>query len=709
MLNLDTIIENINKIGKAAAKKLHKLGVENVRDLLQYYPFRYEDFSQTIAIKDLKPGMAANVRGTIEFIQNKRSFRQKMIITEALVNDVNSSMGKAGGQLKIVWFKQPFIGRNLKAGDMISLAGTAQSGFFGLEMVSPEYEKIGQGKLVHTTGLVPVYHVTANLTNKQLRFLIKSVIGAAPQLDDILPAEMKQRYRLLNLAPALENIHFPTNQEMLRRARRRLQFEELFFVQLRTQIQKSEIRNQKSKVVRFFAKETKEFVKQLPFELTGAQKKAGWEIIKDLGKDKPMSRLLEGDVGSGKTVTAAIAMLNVALNKKQSAFLVPTEILAAQHYDTLVKLFKGVEVNIGLFTRSQRRITQNAKRKTQDMNKKEILNLISQGLINIVVGTHALIQEEVQFHNLALAIIDEQHRFGVEQRQALRKKSGNIKTTPHLLSMTATPIPRSLAQVIYGDLDLSIINELPRGRKKIATFLVPEQKRAGAYDFIKKEIANGRQAFVICPLISPSDKLGVRSVEEEYKKLNEQVFPELKISYLHGRLKPAEKEKTMEEFLDNKIKILVSTSVVEVGVDVPNASVMMIEGAERFGLAQLHQFRGRVGRSIHQSYCLLFAHSTNEVSGRAESLNEQTRSRLTTFTKSNDGFKLAEADLRQRGPGEVYGTAQAGFPEFKIATFNDYQLIKETKEAAEQVVKEGMEKYPKLSERVKKTGEYVAG
>ncbi|MFA6551301.1 MAG: ATP-dependent DNA helicase RecG, partial [Patescibacteria group bacterium] len=521
-----------------------------------------------------------------------------------------------------------------------------------------------------------------------------------------------------------------------------------------------------------------------------------WEILQDLEKNQPMARLLEGDVGSGKTVTAALAMLNVALNKKQSALLVPTEILAAQHYETLIKLFKGVDINIGLFTRSQQKIfsviaslpagrqgvtspigTTKQSRGSIDkqrdcfapshknatglaMTKKEMTAEIKDGKIDIIVGTHALLQEDIEFRDLALAIIDEQHRFGVAQRQTLRHKSGAENIMPHLLSMTATPIPRSLAQVIYGDLDLSIINELPKGRKKIATFLVPEFKRAGAYDFIKKEIASGRQAFVVCPLISPSDKLGVKSVEEEYKKLNEHIFPELKIGCLHGKLKPAEKEKIMSAFASssapsdfeifdgkkvskneeasadkqNRIDILVSTSVIEVGVDVPNASVMMIEGAERFGLAQLHQFRGRVGRSAHQSYCLLFTRTlendghkltyenlsrmpnenktvvaSKKVWGFTDSLNEQTRARLAIFTKNSDGFKLAEADLKQRGPGEVYGAAQAGFPEFKIATLNDLQLIKETKEAAEQIVIGGIDKYPKLLERVKQEKEYIAG
>ena len=694
MLTLDTNIAKINKVGVATAKKLQRLNIKIVRDLLTYYPFRYADYSQKVPIANLNPGMTVNVQGTIDFIQNKRSFRQRMIVTEALIND-------GGGQLKVVWFNQPFIGKNLKIGDQVSLGGTIQGGFLGLEMVAPEYEKIGSSKLAHTTGLAPIYHVTANLTNKQLRFLIKSVIASAAQLTDTLPEAIKSKCQLLDLADAISNIHFPRSGEMLGQARRRLQFEELLLAQLQAQVARLKVKSQKSKAIKFFKEETARFVQRLPFKLTAAQKKAAWEIIKDIGKHQPMSRLLEGDVGCGKTVTAAIAMFNAALNKRQSVMLVPTEILANQHYDTLCKFFTNSEIKIGLYTRSRKKINQEPDTRDEERGKtnKNHNSLFIIHHSDIVVGTHALLQEGIKFRDLALAIIDEQHRFGVEQRQALRQKSGQPEFTPHLLSMTATPIPRSLAQVIYGDLDLSIIDELPAGRKPIATWLVPEFKRPSAYDFIKREILAGRQAFVICPLINPADNLGVKSVIEEHKKLNEHIFPELKIAYLHGRLKPKAKDEIMREFLANEIKILVATSVVEVGVDVPNASVMMIEGAERFGLAQLHQFRGRVGRSARQSYCLLFT----------ASLNEQTRARLTAFTKSNDGFKLAEADLKMRGPGEVYGTEQKGFPEFKIATLNDYKLIKEAKEAAENVVKEGAEKYPRLLEKVRREGEYAVG
>ncbi|PIR93080.1 DNA helicase RecG [Candidatus Falkowbacteria bacterium CG10_big_fil_rev_8_21_14_0_10_43_10] len=698
MLTLATPVEQINKIGKATAKKLQRLEIKTVQDLLQYYPFRYEDYSQTVKISELRPGTKVNVRGVLEIIQNRRTPRQRMMITEAIVGDET-------GQLKVVWFNQPFIGRTLKVGDQISLAGEIKADLAGVQMVAPEYERLSGCLPVHTAGLVPIYSVTANLSNKQLRFLIKSVIGLVNEFHDFLPGEIQKKYNLIDLPKALRNIHFPQNAALLEKAKRRLKFDELFLVQLTSQIKKSEARSQEAEKIKFFEKETKEFVKNLPFELTNAQKKAAWEILQDIGQDKPMSRLLEGDVGSGKTVTVALAMLNAALNKKQSVLLVPTEILASQHFETLCKLFKDIKMSIGLFTRSNKKV--NSGQLTVN-SKKEMISAIKDGQINIIVGTHTILQEDVEFKDLALAIIDEQHRFGVEQRKALRQKSGDKKTVPHLLAMTATPIPRSLAQAIYGDLDLSIINEMPKGRKPIQTFVVPEHKRYDGYSFIKKQIEEGRQAFVICPLISPSDKLGVKSVEEEYKKLNEIVFKDLKIAYLHGRMparsgsasggKTPGKEEIMQKFLNNEIKILVSTSVVEVGVDVPNATIMMIEGAERFGLAQLHQFRGRVGRSEFQSYCLLFP--TDE---------KQAAARLNTFAKNHDGFKLAEEDLKMRGPGEVYGTAQKGFPEFKIADLNDHVLIKEVREAAERIVNEGAEKYPELLERIKKDDEWVVG
>ncbi|MFH1326411.1 MAG: DEAD/DEAH box helicase, partial [Candidatus Falkowbacteria bacterium] len=456
MLTLDTTIEKINKIGTAVAQKLNKLGIKNVQDLLEYYPFRYDDYSQIVKISELQAGQKASVQGILEFIQNKRSPRKRMMITEAIISDET-------GQLKVIWFNQQFISRTLKVGERVSLAGLVQEDVTGPQMVGPEYERLTSGSATHTQGLVPVYHLTANLTNKQVRFLIKSVVSMAAQVPELLPAEIIKKYSLMPFSKALGIIHFPDNQEEFKQASRRLKFNELFLIQLTAQIQKAEVKKYQAEKIKFFAKETKNFVNSLPFTLTDAQKKSSWEILQDIQQGQPMSRLLEGDVGSGKTVTVALPMLNVALNKKQSALLVPTEILASQHYDTLCKLFKDSKVKVGLFTRSSRKantviaseapiLRGEAKQSSEEddvavktglprdfvdtkslaMTKKEMLKQIKGGKLDIIVGTHAMIQEDVEFKNLTLAIIDEQHRFGVEQRKALRKKSGNSKTIPHL-------------------------------------------------------------------------------------------------------------------------------------------------------------------------------------------------------------------------------------------------------------------------------------
>ena len=697
MITLDSDIEKISRVGAAAAKKLKKLGVNTARDLLFYFPFRYDDFSQTTPINKLIAGTKANVVGQIELIQNKRSPRKRMNITEALINDGSET-------IRAVWFNQPFIARNLKMGDKVSLSGKIENDYTGLMMASPTYEKVPHpnpplirgGNIregYHTQGLVPNYHLTQGITHKQVRFFIKQVIGLAGELEDWLPQEIKYDCKLLDLGAALAKIHFPKNNNDIKEARERLAFNELFLIQLQSQIIRRDTKSCVSASAPFLEKEIKKFVDSLPFKLTNAQRKSAWEILQDIALDKPMSRLLEGDVGSGKTVVAVIAMLNIALNKKQAVLMVPTEILASQHFESVCEMLVGFDVKIGLLTGSARKMADN-RRQTTDKNisKKKILEIIKNGEVDIIIGTHALIQEKVEFKNLALAIIDEQHRFGVEQRKALIEKSGDKNTVPHFLSMTATPIPRSLALALYGDLDLSIIDEMPKGRKKIQTFIVPEHKRQDGYKFIRKQIECGRQVFVICPLIDFSDKLGVKSVKEEFKKLNENIFPDLNIGFLHGRMKPAEKEKIMRDFLDNKIKILVSTSVVEVGVDVPNATIMMIEGADRFGLAQLYQFRGRVGRSDHQSYCFLFS----------DSQADRSIKRLQALTNCNDGFELAKIDLKFRGPGEVYGTAQKGFPELKAASLFDYQLMKQARDEAIKLISKdhSLNSWPELKNKL---------
>jgi len=620
-------------------------------------------------------GTVGTCRGRVELIKNTRSFHKRKNITEALISD-NS------GSIKVVWFNQPFLTKILKVGNEIFLSGKVDFDRYGIHLTSPSYEKVdAKGETIHTARIVPVYRTTESLTNKQIRFLVKLVAPLASKVHDWLPVEVKKDIGLIDLNQALKQIHFPENINLVKAARHRLKFNELFLVQLQNLLLKNNLQKSVAPKIIFHEEETKKFTTALSFKLTNGQRQAAWEILQDVEAGKPMNRLLEGDVGSGKTIVAAIAVLNVFLNGYKTMLMAPTEILARQHYNTFRNLFSGLNMRVGLVTRSEKKMNRENGEKNND----------AEFIINnsdLVIGTHALIQDGVEINKLGLAIVDEQHRFGVKQRQALK---GN-KENPHFLSMTATPIPRTMSLAFYGDLDISVMKELPVGRKKILTKVVPPEKRGAAYEFVKKEIKNGRQVFVICPLIDPSDKLGVKSAKEEYKKLSREIFPELKIGLLHGKMKSEEKERVMREFLENKINILVSTSVVEVGVDVPNATIMMIEGAERFGLAQLHQFRGRVGRLDFQSYCFLFSDSDGEEAAK----------RLLVMTTCNDGFVLAEKDLEFRGPGEIWGVRQSGMPDLQIATLADYAIIKEAKTAAENFLKEDPDlvKYPDLRDKL---------
>ena len=661
MYLLNTPIENLTRVGKSTASRLKKLGINTVFDLLYYFPFRYDDFSQVVKIKDLRPNQQVTIRGKIVLLENRRSWRKKMVITEALIEDDT-------GSVKVVWFNQPFLIKNLKPGDEILIAGTTEFDNLSLQFVSPAYEKFTGFDSINTAKIVPIYPLTNNLTQKQLRFLINLALQSLSLVKEWLPEYIITEQNLFVLGKALKEIHFPSNFKTLEQARYRLKFDELFLISLQTQILRQYLAQTKAPQIPFCEQEIKNFVSSLPFTLTSDQKKAAYQILLDLEKSQGANRLLEGDVGSGKTVVAALALLNTALNDFQTALMAPTEILARQHFLTLKKLLAPFKIKIALLTSSEK-IMSDDNREIVDKNK--VLEAIAKGQVDLIIGTHALIQQEVQYGNLGLVIVDEQHRFGVEQRKMLKAKNKN-GLTPHFLSMTATPIPRSLALILYGDLDLSIIKEMPQGRKKIITRLVKEANRQSTYQFIRQEIKNGQQVFVICPLIDPSDKLGVKSVKEEFKRLDKDIFPDLAIGLLHGKLKAKEKEKIMTDFKNIKIKILVSTSVIEVGIDMPNATIMMIEGADRFGLAQLHQFRGRVGRGEKQSYCFLFT----------ENGSEKTQQRLKALVNSNDGFALAEYDLQFRGPGEVYGTRQSGLPELKIASLADLPLINLTKSEA---------------------------
>jgi ATP-dependent DNA helicase RecG len=684
---LSVPLSALSRVGQSTAQSLKKLGLETVQDLLFYFPFRYDDFSQSTPIDKIEAGQNVSISGTIEMIQNKRSAKQRRQLTEALISDES-------GMIKAIWFNQPFITQNLKPGDLVSLAGKTAESYGQLTIVSPQYEKVGaNGALIHTQGLVPVYHLNADFSQKQLRFLIKQAIDAADKIEEWLPEKILKDLHLMSLSDAVRQTHFPKDFEEAQIARQRIGFGELFLRQLRAQSLKQQIKHKQAPKIEFQEILTRRFVQSLPFTLTAGQKQAAWEILQDINRNAPMSRLLEGDVGSGKTVVAAMALFNAAINKYQGALMAPTEILASQHYKSLLDLLGSFNVKLALLTGNQTEANF-ALPKSKNARREHIIQEAE-----IIIGTQALIQD-YNIPKLALVIVDEQHRFGVRQRQKLQQSS--VSLWPHFLSMTATPIPRSLALSIYGNLDLSLIKELPKNRKAIITKIIAEEQREQAYIFLRQQIESGRQAFIICPLVEESDKLGVKSATAEYKRLQADIFPDIAIGLIHGRLKSNDKEKVMKEFAEGKIKILVATAVVEVGVDVPNASAMLIEGAERFGLAQLHQFRGRVGRGPHQSYCLLLTSK--------EQLNPNTAERLQALSKYNDGLSLAKIDLKLRGAGDLYGLIQSGFPELRIASLFDYEMIKKAQKAAEDLISSDPElsAYPLIKAKLQTEAETEA-
>lgn len=653
----------LGPIAKKVQKPLKILGINTIRDLLFYYPWRHEDLLQQLRlIGDIKDGDKVSVRAKIELVKNARTRGRGLMIAEARIVD-------RSGSLRAVWFNQPFIGKILKPGEEYYFVGKVSGGRFGLELSNPLFERV-KTEQVHTARIVPMYALSGSLTQKQLRFLIHRSLSAIKELDDYLPEFIKRRYQLLPYQSAIREIHFPTSQHLLSAARRRLSFDELFIIQLSNLKLRRELRQEKAVPVVFDQVATVKFIEQLPFTLTQGQKIAGWEIIKDLAKPYPMNRLLNGDVGSGKTVVAMIAALNVIRHKGQVAVLAPTEILAWQHFNTISKVFHGTAVTTALLTSKKMMINRaSLSLEVKEIKRKELLTLLKEGSIDLIVGTHALLPADVNFHRLILVVVDEQHRFGVEQRRALREKSRHYH--PHLLSMTATPIPRTLTLSLYGDLDISLLREMPTGRLFPKTFVVKSAWRARAYARIIEEIKKGRQVYVICPLIDPSDDLGVKSVKSEYDYLAKEIFSQFRLGLLHGKMPLKEKEAVMEAFRLGQLDVFISTTVIEVGIDVPNATVMMIEGAERFGLATLHQLRGRVGRGSDQAYCFLFPTSS-----------EADMARLSIFEKSTDGFSLAEKDLELRGQGDIFGTRQSGEVELKIASLTDIGLVTMARTAA---------------------------
>jgi len=697
-LTLKTPIEKLPRITSAYIEKLHKVGINTVKDMLLYFPFRYDDFSKIKKISEVGLNEIVTIRGKILDIKNTRTWKKKMNLTEALIKDDS-------GTIKVVWFNQPFLVQNLKKGANVSISGKVVHAREGLQISNPAYEILGNRISIHTACLAAVYHETEGLSSKWLRSRVKSVLKLANDLEEFLPYEVIRRQKLFGIAEAIRQIHFPTNKNKAKIAKRRLAFDELFLAQLYMLTQKRKWQKNKSVKIKFsndIKIKVKNFVDSLPFKLTSAQKISSWRIIKDLAKDKPMNRLLEGDVGSGKTLVALIAALVVLESNYQVALMTPTEILAKQHFFEAIKRLKDLDKKIAILIGRESRIYEN-KKGEKTISREKILKKIKNGEVSFLVGTHSLIQEKVIFNNLALSIVDEQHRFGIKQRAKIQNSILGIKDSPqiipHLLSMTATPIPRTLALAIYGDLDLSILDKTPRGRKKIITKLVPPANRNSSYKFIEDQIKKGRQAFVVCPLIEESEVLEIKSATEEYEILKNEIYPNLSIGLLHGKMKLKEKEKVMTKFSKREIDILVSTSVVEVGIDIPNASVIVIEGAERFGLAQLHQFRGRVGRGDHQSYCFLFT----------DSASVKTQKRLKALLKSSNGFELAEKDLEIRGPGELAGIRQSGLPDLAMSSLSDTELVKNAREEAKNILKNSsnLSKYPKLLKKLDKFTEKV--
>lgn len=666
MLTPQTTITDFPRLGKRLAPRLKKLGIKTIANLLWYLPTRYEDLSEVTSIVDVHPSEAkVTVRGQITLLRSRRSFKRRMMVTELQIED-------GSGSLQAVWFQQPYVAKTLQTGDEIFLSGVVKESVSGQQMVNPNYEKVKEETL-HTGRIVPLYNLTTGVSHKQLRFLIHEALGCVHELQETLPPEIIQQEEFPSLPESLLEIHFPHDWKSLERAEQRLKFEELFWLQIKILYGKREYDGLKSTAILAQPKIISQFLGQLPFTLTADQETSLQEVITDIGKTRPMNRLLEGDVGSGKTIVAAAASYLVTAAGHQVAIMAATEILAQQHFKNFIRLMP--DRTIALLTSKQRFLSDGSD--YGEVTRTTILKNISQGNIQIIIGTHSLIQEDLLWSDLGLAVIDEQHRFGVAQRQKLRHQTKG-KTAPHLLSLTATPIPRTLALTLYGDLDISLIKSKPANRQPVITKIVDPSNRPKAYDWLHQKMKQGEQLFIICPLVADSDKVAVKSVLTEYERLKSEVYPQLDVRYLHGKMKSDEKDRVISDFRDKKFPLLVASSVVEVGIDIPGATMMVIEGAERFGLAQLHQFRGRIGRNDLPAYCFLF---TSEV-------NQQNRERLQALVKHNDGFELAEIDLQLRGAGDVFGTQQSGLVDLRVARLTDVEMIKVARAWAERVLNE---------------------
>ena len=704
-VRLDQPLTRLHGIGSRNGDRLARLGLYTVRDLLYYYPRDHIDYARQVNIRELQPGETVTILGTVKHCHCYSSPRnKKLTILQLTLKD-------GTGQIKLTRF---FAGHRFSSarwkhgqkylyprGATVAASGLVKKNKYGLTLDNPEIEVLNAGNRAiesMTIGrVVPVYALAEGVGADTVRKAAMAALPAAGQIPESLPVKLLQKYGLCKLPEAIANIHFPPDRDTIEHDRRRLVFDEFFYLQLGLlerryrQRQNDELeRRPASAVLATKGQLIEQFYQVLPFQMTGAQQRVIEEILADLQKTVPMNRLVQGDVGSGKTVVAVVAMLAAIQSGYQAALMAPTEVLAEQHYYKLVSWFNLLQLPVELLTGS----TRAAKRR-------EIHAQLETGELPVLVGTHALIQDPVQFHQLGLIVIDEQHRFGVQQRAKLQRKG--VKGVPHVLSMTATPIPRTLALTLHGDMDTSQIDELPPGRKEIQTSVVSGKDRQDAYDLIRREVVQDRQAYVVLPLVEESEKLDLRSAIEEYERLQEAIFPEFRVGLLHGRMSSAQKEGAIAQWSEGETQILVSTTVVEVGVDVPNATVMLIENAERFGLSQLHQLRGRVGRGGDRSYCVLMSHPK---------ATPDAKSRLQVLEQSNDGFFIAEMDMRLRGPGEVLGTKQSGLPDFALASLvEDREVLILARNAAEKAISKDptLERWPRMKAELARRYQHLLG
>ena len=653
--SLKKSIKSIKGVGEARASLFHRLRIYTVYDLITHFPREYEDRTSLLKIMQLEDGVQCSFKGMIVSNVVESRPRRGLLISKVSIRDDT-------GLINAVWFNQSYLKRVFCVGETYIFFGkiTRRRTF---EVQNPIYEKLDDHELKNTCRIVPINKATGNLTQNMIRSAIRGALEMVlGRIEDVFSSEVREKHMLSEINYSLSNIHFPNSDEDFKNARYRLVFEELFLLQLGLFALKNSIKKAEKGNILRKAAFVRQFTASLPFKLTGAQSRVYSEIEKDLESGKVMNRLIQGDVGSGKTIVALLALLKAVKSGYQGVFMVPTGILAQQHYQSITGLLEGQDINVALFTGNQPKKLKN-----------ELLEALKQGKTNIAIGTHALLEENVVFANLGLVVTDEQHRFGVRQRAVISQKGEN----PHILVMTATPIPRTLSLILYGDLDISIIDELPPGRKHVETYSVDNSKRERINSFIRKKVAEGRQVFIICPLVEESEDIEAKAASELAERIARLDFPDLKVGLVHGRLKAGDKEEIMSGFINGEIDILVSTTVVEVGVNIPNAAVMVVENAERFGLAQLHQLRGRVGRGQFQSYCILFNEGRTELSAE----------RMKVMEKTGDGFLISEKDLELRGPGDFFGTRQHGIPDLKIANlYKDMEILKKAQEAAREIL-----------------------